>query len=158
LPPGRRSRDRTEVFAHPERVRPVLIIFPGHARHRVAAVSIQADRRQIVRPHFQSKITASALAGLGFGGRQQRPGDAAAQIARMHDQRIEARHGRSAPIEHHGISDKHAVLFTNPHGSMAVSQETPEIRAAQTIRGETFLEPRQHGEIVNFCPAYSHND
>jgi len=63
----------------------------------------------------------------------------------MHDQGIETRHGGSAPIEHHGISGQHAVLFTNPHRSMAVSQETPEIRAAQAVRGETFLELRQHG-------------
>jgi hypothetical protein len=73
----------------------------------------------------------------------------------MYDQRIESRHGRSAPIEHHGISGKHTVMFANPHGSMAVSQETPEIRAAQSVRGETFLELHQHGEVVNLGPAYS---
>jgi hypothetical protein len=38
---------------------------------------------------------------------------------------------------------------------MAMSQEAPEIRAAQSVRGETFLKLHQHGEVVNLGPAYS---
>jgi hypothetical protein len=160
LPPGpfgRLSHDRIEALAHPERVRPVFIKFPGFARHSVSILSIQSDRRQVVRSHFQSQLTASALTGLSFRGRQQRPGDAAAQIIWTHDQRIETRLECSAPIEHHGISGENIILLANPHGSMAVSQKMPETRAAQAVRGETFLELLQHGEIVNLGSAYSHD-
>jgi hypothetical protein len=75
----------------------------------------------------------------------------------VHDQRIESRQGRTAPIEHHGVPDKYIILFHNPHGSMAVPQKVPETRAAQAVRGEIFLELHQHGEIVNVGPACSHD-